>query len=167
MKVILTIIVPFMILDNSDQYYSNLLNLLNHEDNSNDNFNGNEVLEPPQPKIEQTSAKIPRLTNNIPQNTPKYPAHQIPKPVQQAPQMLHPTHLPTFPKRTSARIFGEYVGEFLSELGNDSLDVQMKIMQVLMDAKTKPKEELITLDDEEWLFGLTYCLRNEFKALFT
>jgi hypothetical protein len=102
--------------NNNSEYYNNLLNLLNNDEESNDNnYNGDAVLDEPPPKTQKRSTSHNHPITSVPQK------HQ-------------------FPKRSSLRIFGEYVGEFLEEMGDDSLEIQMKIMQVLKDYKMKQSE---------------------------
>lgn len=44
-------------------------------------------------------------------------------------------------RRTPSRIFGEYIGEVLEEMdGETGMEVQLKIMQVLLDARKKQPE---------------------------
>lgn len=74
-------------LDN-EQYYSNLLNLLNNEEDSNDNYNGNDAPPEKQVKFESPQSKVPKYSNNNVATTPVI----VKQPIQA--------------KRTSAQIFG-------------------------------------------------------------
>lgn len=98
-----------------------MLNLLNNDEDSVDNSNGNDA------RPQEKNVKMEHIP---PVKVMKVHSNGV---------NVSPVKVQS-PKRTSSRVFGEYVGEFLEELGDSGVEVQLKIMQILADSKKKQPE---------------------------